>query len=125
MNGNRIKRLNSLLKEVLSDVIIREVRNPLVAKLVGVTHVEVTRDLRQARVYVSVIGSEKERLETIKGLTSAGGYISSLASKQVAIRYFPSLSFELDTTVDKQMQIECALKKIEKEKECRKTQILP
>lgn len=122
MSSNRTKKLNSLLKEILSEVIIREVRNPLVARLITITQVEITKDLRQAKVYISVIGTEKERAETIQGLTSAAGYISSLASKKVTIRYFPSLSFKLDTTVDKQMQIESALKKIKEEKELRKMQ---
>ncbi|MBI3211835.1 MAG: ribosome-binding factor A [Simkania negevensis] len=66
MSTNRTKKLNSLLKEVLSEVIIREVRNPLVARLITITQVEITKDLRQAKVYISVIGTEKERAETIQ-----------------------------------------------------------
>jgi len=108
----RTKRLNSLLREVISEVIHREVRNPSISKLITVTAVDVSKDLRNATVYISVIGSEEERKNTIKSLKVASGFISINAAKKVIMRTFPSLTFQLDTSVDKQIQIESILRHI-------------
>src|SRR5271155_4187672 len=102
----RVDRLNSNLKEVISDVIRKDVRNPHVSKLVTVTHVEISTDLRHAKVYVSVIGTETEKQETIKALDIAAGFIAVNASKKVVMRYFPELNFRLDNSVDHQMRIQ-------------------
>jgi len=115
----RTERLNSLLKEVLSEVIREDVKNPNVAELITITEVDITKDLHHAKVYISVIGTEQQRKETIDALQSAAGFISTIASKKVVMRYFPSLKFILDTTVDKQMKIDSLLKKIEEEKQSR------
>lgn len=112
----RTKRLNSLLKEVLTEVVTRDVKNPHVSKLIAITRVDITKDLHHAKVYISVIGNDEEREKTINALQSAAGFISTIASKKVIMRYFPSLTFILDTTVDEQMKIDFLLKKIAKEK---------
>lgn len=117
MSGNRTDRLNSSLKEVISDVIRKDVRNPHVNNLVTVTRVDITKDLRQAKVYISVIGSEQDKAETIAALQSASGFIAVNASHQVVMRYFPQLTFILDNSVEKHMRIEELLEKINKEKE--------
>lgn len=119
MVKNRIARLNSLLKEVLSEVIQREVRNPLVHKLVTVTQVEITNDLQHAKVHISVIGTDKERQETIQALQSGAGFIAIQASKKVVMRYFPALTFKLDTSVEQQMRINTLLDKIKEERDSR------
>ena len=115
----RTKRLNSLLKEVISEVIRQEVKNPNVSELLTITEVDITKDLHHAKVYVSIIGSDKERKSTIDALQQASGFISKVASKKVVMRYFPHLKFILDTTVDKQMKIDSLLKKIDEEKQSR------
>ncbi|MCP5505747.1 MAG: 30S ribosome-binding factor RbfA [Chlamydiales bacterium] len=116
----RTERLNSLLKEVLSEVIREDVRNPNVAEFTTVTEVDISKDLHHAKVYISVIGTDKERTETINALESASGFIGVLASKKVTMRHFPTLTFRLDTSVDKQMKIDSLLKKIHAEEESRK-----
>ena len=115
----RTDRLNSLLKQVISEVVRKEVRNPHVSTLLTITRVEITRDLHRAKVYVSVIGSEEERTKTVDELQKASGFISSVASKKVVMRYFPYLKFIPDATVDKQMHIASLLKKIDEEKQSR------
>ncbi len=119
MGKQRIDRLNSLLREVISEVIKRDVKNPQVSELVTVTRVEITKDLRQAKVYVSIIGSEKERKETLEALNSAAGFIGVHASKKVVLRFFPTLKFILDESVDHQMRIEELLNHINEEKRSR------
>lgn len=115
MERKRIKRLNSLLQEVLAEVIISEVKDPRMAPLVTVTSVDITNDLHHAKVYVSIIGTEKQRRETLEALESAAGFISVTASKKVVMRYFPSLTFKLDTTADDQMKIDSLIEKIHRE----------
>lgn len=119
MSGKRTDRLNSLLKEVISEVIKRRVKNPHVSDLATVTRVEITKDLRFAKVFVSVIGDEAQRKETLDALNSAAGFIGSTASKQVVLRFFPSLTFKLDTSVEKHIRIQELLSEIEKEKHAR------
>jgi ribosome-binding factor A len=119
MVKNRIARLNSLLREVLSEVIRNDVRNPLVAKFVTVTGVEITADLQHAKVLISVIGTPVEKEQTIKALQSAAGFISIQSSRKVVMRYFPELTFKLDTSVDQQMRIDELLKKIKEEHDAR------
>ncbi len=117
----RVDRLNSLLKEVISEVITRDVRNPHVNELVTVTRVEITKDLHYAKVYVSVIASDEVKKETLAALQSAAGFIAVNASKKVVMRYFPELTFKLDDSVAKHMRIEELLGEINKEKQARQS----
>jgi ribosome-binding factor A len=115
----RISRLNSLLKEVISDIIRRDVRNPHIVALITVTRVDVSKDLHHAKVYISVIGSPEQKTETLQALQSAAGFIAVQSSKEVVMRYFPALTFKLDDSVDKHMRIEELLHEIASEKENR------
>jgi len=119
MPKQRVDRLNSLLKEVLAEVIRREVKNPHVHELTTVSRVDISKDLRHAKVYLSIIGSEKEKNETLKALQATAGFISIAASKKVVMRFFPALRFLIDDTVNKQMRIEQLLKEIHEEEESR------
>jgi len=120
MVKNRVARLNSLLKEVISEVIHRDVRNPHVNRFVSVTSVEITSDLQHAKVYISVIGLPKEKDETILALQSAAGFIAIQSSKKVTMRYFPALTFKIDNTVEQQMRIDSLLGQIKEEQNARK-----
>lgn len=115
----RTDRLNSLLKEVISDVIRKEVKNPLINPLFTVTRVDITRDLHYAKVYVSVIGDDMARAATLEALNQSAGFIAVHASKQIVIRYFPQLTFRLDDSVDKHMRIEQLLEEIHTEQDSR------
>lgn len=117
MTKQRTDRLNSNLKEVISEVIRRDVRNPHVNELVTVTRVDISKDLHYAKVYISVIGSNEAKEETIKALNSAAGFIAVTASKKVVMRYFPELTFKLDDSVDKHMRIEEILEEIQAKRE--------
>lgn len=119
MVKQRTDRLNSLLKEVLSEVIRKEVRSAKVSELYTVTSVSISKDLRHAKVYVSVIGDEKQKRETVKELNKASGFISSIASKQVVMRFFPALRFLLDDSVDKHIRIDQLLGEIHEEQQQR------
>lgn len=120
MGGHRIDRLNSLLKEVISDVIHKEVKNPHLPPLITITSVETSKDVRHAKVFVSVIGTPEAKKKAIEVLQSAAGFIATQASKQMVIRFFPELRFYLDESVEKQSRIDALISKIQAERETRK-----
>jgi len=125
MAKNRVARLNSLLKEVISEVITRDVRNPKVNQLITVTRVDISIDLHYAKVYISVIGTAEEKEQTIAALQTGAGFIAVQASKKVVMRYFPSLTFKLDTSVDEHLRIEALLGKIHEEQKSRTPPLNP
>ena len=116
----RTIRLNSLLKEVISEVMQKElVHNPNISPLTSVIKVDVAPDLHQAKIYISIIGTQKEKEQTLKALQKAAGYISSRASKQVSMHYFPSLTFLLDTQAEDFFKIDTILDTIKEEQKTR------
>lgn len=116
MKKNRLSRINSLLKEVIFDVIQKQVRNPHVNLFVSVTRVETSPDLYHAKVYVSLIGTDDEKNKVLTALESAAGFIAVNASKQVQLRHFPTLTFRIDTSAEEHMKIQKILSDIEKER---------
>jgi ribosome-binding factor A len=121
MVKKRTDRLNSLLKEVISEVIMKEVRDPRVAKFVTVTDVSISTDLQHAKVLISVIGTQEEKEQTVSVLQAAASFIAILASKKVVMRYFPTLNFKLDASVEQHMRIDALLEKIHEEQRTRKS----
>jgi len=119
MKVERTDRLNSNLKEVISEVVRREVRNPHVNELVTITRVDITKDLHYAKVYVSVIGTPEIKKETLAALNSAAGFIAVNAAKKVVMRYFPNLTFKLDDSADRHLRIQSLLTEITEEREAR------
>ena len=115
----RTERLNSLLKETISEVIRNELRNPKVAKFTTIMSVSITKDLRHAKVLVSVIGDDKIRKETISALNASTKFIAISTSKKVVMRFFPELTFQLDTSADDLIHIDTILGDLEKERESR------
>lgn len=116
----RTERLNSLLKEVITEVIRGDVRNPYVPELITITQVDITKDLHYAKVFFSLIGTEDEKLKTLEALQSAAGFIAVTASKKVVLHHFPELTFKIDNSVEKHMRIEMALQKIHEEENGRR-----
>jgi ribosome-binding factor A len=116
MKKNRLARVNSLLKEVIFEVIQKEVRNPNVSTFVSVTNVETTADLHHAKVSISLIASDEEKSRVLSALNSAAGFIAVHAAKKVKLRYFPALTFKLDTSLEEQLRIQKILGDIEHER---------
>jgi len=116
---NRLARVNSLLKEVIFEVIQREVKNPHITTFVTVTEVDTSADLHHATVSISLIASEEEKSKVLSALNQAAGFIAVHAAKKVQIRYFPSLRFKLDTAIEEHMRIQKILSDIENERKSR------
>jgi len=119
----RLERVNSLLVEVISEVVMREVKDPRLPGLITITKVETSPDLHYAKVFFSMVGgSDKDKQVALTILQEAAGYIAVTASKKVVLRYFPQLTFKIDDSMEKHQRIDDLLKKIEEEKNQRKTQ---
>ena len=116
----RTVRLNSLLKEVLSEVIHQDLHHiPYVNELVTITNVEITSDLSYAKVFVSVLGDEKQKKLAVNALQEKAGLIAVRASKKVVMHHFPELTFEIDLGLEKQMKMEELFSKLNKERDKR------
>lgn len=116
MKKNRLSRINSLLKEVISEVIQKEVQNPHVNTFVAVIEVDTSADLHHAKVSISLIGTDAEKAKVISALQTAAGFIAVNAAKKVKLRYFPNLTFKLDNSAEEFMKIQTILTAIEKER---------
>jgi len=116
---NRLARVNSLLKEVIFEVIQKDVSNPKVTTFVSVTDVDTSADLHHAKVLVSLICPDQEKPKILAALNSAAGFIAVHAAKKVKLRYFPTLTFKLDTAIVAQMRIQEIITGIEEERNSR------
>ena len=111
MPNRRIPRLNEQFRREIAEILHRDVRDPRVRE-VTVTAVEVTSDLWLARVYVSVPGDEKERVEALKGLDAASNFIRRVLGGALHIRRVPELRFVEDHTLAQANRIEEILNEI-------------
>jgi ribosome-binding factor A len=100
MASGRMRRVDEAVREVLSDAISKDLKDPRVG-FVTVTAVQTSRDLRHARVYVSVLGDEETRSATLEGLRSAHGFLQRAIAAQMKLKHTPSLVFEYDETVER------------------------
>jgi ribosome-binding factor A len=102
--ADRMRRVNEAVREVVSARIAEGLRDPRIG-FVTVTAVETSPDLRQARVYVSVLGSEEERSDTLAGLESAHGVIQQALATELRMKRTPTLQFVFDESIDRGMRI--------------------
>ncbi len=109
MNDIRVRKLQEFIKQEVSQMLSHgAVKDPRVG-FVTVTDVEVTGDLREATIYCSFFGSDKEKEESFQGLTRAVGFIRSELGKNLNIRHVPELTIAKDTSLDYSMHIESLL----------------
>lgn len=112
MAHSRVPRLNSLLKEVISEVLRKDLHHLSVTPLLTVMSVEITADLSLAKVFISVIGDQKAKKATCDALNDAAGMIAHVAMKKVVLRTFPKLRFYIDEGLEKQLRICEILEKV-------------
>src|ERR687884_289406 len=97
--SDRMRRINEAVKEVLSEG-IGELKDPRIG-FVTVTGVETSPDLRHARVYVSVFGSDESRENSLAGLEAAHGVLQARLARELRLKRTPQLAFEYDPTVER------------------------
>ena len=95
----RMRRVNATVREVLSEA-VGELKDPRIG-FVTVTGVQTSSDLRQAVVFVSVLGSEKKREQTLDGLQAAHGILQSRIARELRMKRTPQLTFEYDPSVER------------------------
>jgi ribosome-binding factor A len=100
MPADRMRRVNEALREVLSARITGGLKDPRVG-FVTVTAVDTSPDLRHARVYVSVLGDEEERAQTLEGLQSSRGYLQAGIAAELRIKHTPELHFQHDEALER------------------------
>jgi ribosome-binding factor A len=96
----RMRRINELMREVIGGAIASELQDPRIG-FVTVTAVETSPDLRTARVFVSVLGSEDEREDTLTALASSHGVLQSTIAREMRIKRTPTLSFHYDDSIER------------------------
>jgi len=110
----RTDRIASEMMREVEQIIREEVRDPRTDCLFSITHAEVTRDLRYAKIYVSVLEEEK-RQPMMKALKSAAGFIRHAVGQRIQMRYTPELIFYLDTSIEYGVHIAEILNQVNKE----------
>lgn len=97
----RLERINDLLRLEISELLLREVQDPRLGVLLSVTQVDTSPDLKRARVFVSVMGSEAERREALRGLRSAAPFVRRELAHRLDLRSIPEVSFHLDDSLER------------------------
>lgn len=102
MRKNSVKntRINSEVMKELSNIIRSEIKDPRINPMTSVVLVEVSPDLKTCKAYISVLGDEESKKDTIKGLRSAEGYIKMKLAKNLNLRNTPEITFVLDQSIE-------------------------
>lgn len=116
MGQLRIEKVQEFIKQEISKIILTEIKDPRVG-FVTVTNVEVTGDLRNAKVYVSLMGSDEQKAATWVGLQKALGFMRSEIGKRIRMRFTPELSLHLDESLEYSAHIQELLLKIKQQEE--------
>ncbi len=108
MRSERLRRVDEAMREVLSDAVTKEIKDPRVG-FVTVTAVDTASDLRHAKVYISVLGDDGVRQRSLDGLRSAHGFLQRRVADELRIKHTPTLEFLYDDSLDRGMRIEALL----------------
>lgn len=99
MANIRSQRINEEFRREIEDILSHSIKDPGLRALISVVRVESTRDLSSAKVYVSIMGSEKEREDSLQALERAGGFIRRELASRITLRRVPSLRFIADDSI--------------------------
>jgi len=105
MKSERMRRVDEAVREVLSDAIAKELKDPRVG-FVTVTAVDTSPDLRHAKVFVSVLGNAGVRARSMDGLRSAHGYLQRMVAAELRLKHTPTLAFVYDDTAERAERVE-------------------
>ena len=111
MGFKRAQKVGELILEEVSNILLREIQDPRIG-FVTITHVKVSDDLRYAKVFVSVMGEEEEKKNSLEGLQSASGFIRKKLGARLQLRCVPELVFSLDDSMEKSAKILTILSKL-------------
>lgn len=103
--NRRMDRVNVLLRQEISRVMATELRDPRLSTVVSVTYVDASPDLRHAKVYISVLGDENQKKNTLIALKSASGFIHRAMREGIGMKSLPFLYFYLDNSIERGAEI--------------------
>lgn len=109
--STRTDRMSDLIKDEISRLLLREVRDPRIG-FVTITGAEVSADLKNVRVFVSVLGDDKAREASLRALNSASGFIRRSLFRNLRLRHAPAIAFRFDESLEQGDRIERALRQI-------------
>lgn len=116
MRFKRSQRVGELIHEEISNLLLVGLKDPRIG-FVTLTHVELTDDLKHAKIFVSVMGKEEEKERTLQGLAAASGFIRKELGRKLQLRHIPDLTFRIDDSLDYSLRINKVLSDIKKEEE--------
>jgi len=99
--SHRIERVNNLIRQEISELLRRQVKDPRLGTFVAVTEVVTSPDLRHAKIFVSCISSKEEKQETLNALSGASRYFRKELAKNLRLRRIPELSFHWDDSIER------------------------
>ena len=98
--SRRVDRINGLLREEISRLLSREIKDPRLSGLLTITQVSTSSDLRNAKVYLSVLGSDEENTAALRGIQSAATFMRKQLRERLRLKYVPFLTFEIDNSME-------------------------
>ncbi len=101
----RIERVNHLIRQEISDLLMREIKDPRLRGLVSITDVKTSSDLKYAKVYFSCLCNNNEKKEILSTLIAASGFFHNELSKRIRLRHTPKLDFRWDDSIEKGSRI--------------------
>ena len=107
--SNRVLRVARQIKEIVSEVIVRHLKDPGIG-FVTIARVKVSRDLKEALIFVNILGTEKQKKESLTALGHASGFIQHFLGKELHIRSTPHVKFKYDRSLDHAFHIDEVLK---------------
>ncbi len=99
--AHRKERLNTLIRQELSDLLRRQVKDPRLGGFITIIEVATSPDLKSARVFVSHLGSEEEKRQILSGLAAASGFLRNEMAKRLKLRSVPELRFQWDDSIER------------------------
>jgi len=115
-DARRADRVAEAIRTEIATFLNEGAKDPRLVGLVTVTGVDVTRDLRQARTYISILGTDSERASTLDALESMKGHLRTRLAKSLRLRVAPQITFKLDESVARAARIESLLEQVRDKK---------
>lgn len=113
MSRQRPERVQEALRQEISRIVLGEIKDPRIG-FITITKVELTKDLRYAKIFFSVLGEAKDKALALKGLNSAKGYIKGLIADRIKLRLVPEISFRIDESIEHTKEIYDLFERIKK-----------
>ncbi|TYP54295.1 30S ribosome-binding factor RbfA [Thermosediminibacter litoriperuensis] len=112
MEFSRTDRVSGEIKKAVSEIINNELKDPRIQGLISVTKVEVSKDLRHAKIFLSIYGEESVKQNALEGIKNAEGFIRRELANRVRLKFIPELNFKLDESIEYGIHISKLLKDI-------------